>query len=228
MDLHQKNQRMLTKEIINKQIPTLKSTDTGEYALSLMEDLKTKHLPVNDNGTYSFLLSEKDIFQMGNTENTIAGLSIFAPCVSLNSPLLDALHIIAKDKLSLLPVINEEGIYLGAITLDLLIEKMDDITNAGSHGSIIAIEINTLDYDFSNIARLAESNNAKILSLFTYPVPDTDKMTILLKIDLEDASPLLRSLERFNFHVIYYSQKDGIVDEILKKRLDELLFYLKM
>ncbi len=211
-----------------KQIPALKSTDTGNYALSLMEDLKIKHLPVVDKGVYTFLLSEKDIFQMEDPAETIANISFFAPCVAENNHIIEVLHIFSKDKLTLLPVIDDKGMYLGSITTSTLIEKLDEITNAGTNGSMIALEINLLDYDLSNITRLAESNNARILTVLTSPIAQTDKSIMLLRIDLEDASPFLRSLERFNYHVLYYAQKDGLVDEILKKRLDELMYYLKM
>jgi len=219
---------MLTKEMLNKQIPVLKPKDTGDYGLSLMEEVKLRHLPVVERKKYSFLLSEKDVFRMGNTANPIEGQSVFAPCAYENTAVIDVLHVMSKDKLSVLPVIDQEGDYLGCVTLESLVDKLAEISNAGAHGSIVAIEINSLDYDLSNIARLAESNHARIITLFTFPVPQTDKLTMLVKIDLEDASPFLRSLERFNYHVLYYSQKEGLVDEILKKRLDELMFYLKM
>lgn len=219
---------MLTKEMLNKQIPVLNSKSTGDYALSVMEDLKLKHLPVVDGKTYSFLLSEKDLFSMENTADPIANLSVFAPCAYENTAVIDVLHLMSKDKLSVLPVIGQDSNYLGVVTLEALVDKLDEISNAGVHGSIVAIELNSLDYDLSNIVRLAESNNAKIITLFTFPVAQTDKLTTLIKIDLEDASPFLRSLERFSYHVLYYSQQNGLVDEILRRRLDELMFYLKM
>ena len=44
---------MLVKDFITKEIPVLKSFDTGEYALTLMDDYKLKHLPVvSDNSFY--------------------------------------------------------------------------------------------------------------------------------------------------------------------------------
>ena len=110
----------------------------------------------------------------------------------------------------------------------ILVEKFAEITNADSNGALIALELNPQDYDLSNIARLVESNNCKILSLFTYPEKDTGKLIIMLKIDSEDASAVLRSFERFNYHVAYYFQKQGLTDDIQYKRLEELMYYLQM
>jgi CBS domain-containing protein len=219
---------MLIKEFTNKNVPVLKPVDTGSYALSMMEDLKLRHLPVVEAGKYLFLLADKDIFQMEYMEDAIRNLSVFSPYVKKNSHIIDALHIFSGHKLSILPVVDNEGNYLSCLTSSKLIEKMDEISNAGSVGSIIAIEINPLDYDLSNIARLAESNDTRIQTLFTYPDPETEKLTMLLKVDREDASAFLRSLERFDYRVIYYSHKDGLVDDVLMKRLDELMYYLKM
>ena len=44
---------MLVKDFITKEIPVLKSFDTGEYALTLMDDYKLKHLPVVSDNSLS-------------------------------------------------------------------------------------------------------------------------------------------------------------------------------
>lgn len=219
---------MLSKEFLTKEIPTLKPTDTGSFALSQMEDYKLKHLPIINDGKYICLLSEKDIFLMNNIEDPVDNICIYSPYAGEYTPILEVLRLMCKDKLTLIPVINTSGIYIGAITLSILTEKIAEISNVGCNGAIIAIELNQQDYDLANIVRLTESNNAKILSLFSYPVETTGKLIVLFKIDLEDASALLRSLERFNFRILYYSQKDGVIDDIQRNRLDELLYYLEM
>ncbi len=219
---------MLSKEFLTKQIPVLKTTDSGSFALSQMEDLKLKHLPVVKENQYICLLSEKDVFLMNNPEDHIENITWYAPCVGEETSVLEVLNIMGKNKLSLLPVVGASGEFLGAVTLGALTEKLSEISNAGSHGALIAIELNTQDYSLSQIVHLTESNNAKILSLFSYPVEATAKMILLLKIDLEDASPVLMSLERFNYKVLYYAQKQGLMDETMKSRLDELMYYLEM
>ena len=219
---------MLAKEFLIKQIPLLKPSDTGYSALSLMEECNLKHLPVVEDGKYIFLLSERDVFAMTDMNSAVENASIYAPYVSEEAPVLESLQMINDGQLTLLPVVNQDGSYEGAVTIPVLIEKMAELTNAGLKGALIALELNSTDYMLSEIVRLAEANNARILSLFTYPVKATAKLIILLKIDLEDASPVLRSLERFNFNVLYYSQKKGLVNDIMKNRLEELMYYIEM
>jgi CBS domain-containing protein len=165
---------------------------------------------------------------MANQESSIENICLYAPCVREESSILDVLQIMSKDFLTLLPVVNEAGEYVGSITLLALVEGLNELCNAGSKGALIAVEMNTCDYVLSQIVRLIESNNANVLNLFTCFIPETGKQILLFKIDLEDASPVLRSLERFNYKVKYYLQKQMLTDEILKNRLDELLFYLEM
>ena len=43
---------MLVKDFITKEIPVLKSFDTAEDALALMEDFKLKHLPLLSDSAY--------------------------------------------------------------------------------------------------------------------------------------------------------------------------------
>ena len=62
---------MLVKDFITKEIPVLKSFDTAEYALALMEDFKLKHLPLLSDSAYQCLVSEKDLLALPDPSATI-------------------------------------------------------------------------------------------------------------------------------------------------------------
>ncbi|WP_455628893.1 CBS domain-containing protein [Parabacteroides chinchillae] len=219
---------MLVKDFIMKDIPVLKSFDTVEYALGLMDDFKLKHLPLLNENTYQCLLSEKDLLAIPSSSITIGEPVMFAPSVREDSHLHEALAIITRYGLSLLPVVSTEGIYSGAITRDKLIEALSELCNAEAEGSIIVLEMMPQDYVLSDIARLVESNNAHVINLLSHTDKDTGKLLISIKIDLEDASPVIRSFERFNYTVLYHFMEKGIVDDVLQQRMDELLHYMNM
>jgi hypothetical protein len=109
-----------------------------------------------------------------------------------------------------------------------LMEKLNEFSNMGNEGALIVLEINPRDYVLSQIIHLVEQNNAKVLHVFTYMEEDTSKQILILKIDLEDASNVLRSFERFNYKVRYYLQKQILNNDTLHKRLGELMYYLEM
>ena len=185
---------MLVKDFITKEIPVLKSFDTAEYALALMEDFKLKHLPLLSDNAYQCLVSEKDLLALPDPSATIGEPVLFAPAISENGHLHEALAMITRYGLSLLPVVSVDGTYLGAITRD----------------------------------RLVEANNAHVLNLLSHQDKDTGRLLITLKIDLEDASPVIRSFERFNYTVLYHFMEKGMVDDMLQQRMNELLHYMNM
>jgi predicted transcriptional regulator len=219
---------MFSKEILINTIPVLKPGDSGLQALALMDEWKLKHLPVVKEGHYLCLLSERDVFGMTDQKGPVENVCLFAPFVREDSSVLEVLHIMNKNFLSVLPVVGEREKYLGSVTLPALIESLNELCHAGSKGALIAIEDSRHDYVLSQIIHLIESNNANIQSFFTYFLKETSKQMLLFKIDLEDASPVLRSLERFNYKVSYCLQKQLLTDETMKDRLDELIFYLEM
>jgi hypothetical protein len=109
-----------------------------------------------------------------------------------------------------------------------LMKKLNELSNMGNEGALIVLEISPQDYLLAPIVHLVEQNNAKVLHVFTYIEEETSKQIVILKIDLEDASAVLRSFERFDYKVRYYLQKQGFNDETLQNRLNELMYYLEM
>ncbi|MDO5665630.1 MAG: hypothetical protein Q4G63_10300 [Bacteroidia bacterium] len=97
-----------------------------------------------------------------------------------------------------------------------------------TENSLVVIEISLADYTLTDIARIVESNNARVMNLFILPVADGNTLMISIKLNLLDVSSVLMSLERFNYKVLYYEMKEGVVTDTHKERLNELLYYLEM
>ena len=199
---------MLVKDFITKELPVLKSFDTGEYALALMDDFKLKHLPLLSENIYRCLVSEKDLLAMPDPTAIMA--------------------LVTRYQLSLLPVVSTEGEYRGVITRDKLIDILSELCNADTAGSVFVLEVMPQDYSMTDIARLIEANNAHILSLLSYTDKTTGRLHLIIKIDLEDVSPVIRSFERFNYTVLYYFMEKGMVDDLLQQRMEELVRYMNI
>ena len=205
---------MLVKDFITKELPVLKSFDTGEYALALMDDFKLKHLPLLSENIYRCLVSEKDLLAMPDPTAIIGDPVLFSPSVQEDTYIYEALALVTRYQLSLLPVVSTEGEYRGVITRDKLIDILSELCNA--------------DYSMTDIARLIEANNAHILSLLSYTDKTTGRLHLIIKIDLEDVSPVIRSFERFNYTVLYYFMEKGMVDDLLQQRMEELVRYMNI
>ncbi|MDL2256935.1 hypothetical protein LJC06_01860 [Bacteroidales bacterium OttesenSCG-928-I14] len=108
------------------------------------------------------------------------------------------------------------------------ITQLNNLTPLNSEGSWIALEISPQDFLLSHMTHTVEQNSARVVCVFPYWEEETSKTLLLVKIDLEDASNVIRSLERFDYTVRYCFQRKAITDETARERLDELMYYLEM
>lgn len=222
---------MLVKDFITKEIPVLKSFDTGEYALRLMDDFKVNHLPLlaDDLFTYHSLISEQEILSASNSSLSLAELN-GADNYSIreDAHLLEALPIMVYRELSILPVVSEQEEYLGSLTRERLIDALAELCQANAAGSIIMLDLLSTDYSLVDIARIVESNHAHILSLLSRTHPKNNHLQLTLKLDLEDASAVIRSFERFNYTVSGYFMKNGVIDDLFRERVNEFIHYINI
>lgn len=96
-----------------------------------------------------------------------------------------------------------------------------------TENSLIILEVPLKDYTLTEIARIVESNNMHITALHIMPISGGEDLLVSLKLDTNDITVLLRSFERFNYHVVYYFMREGEVTDTQKDRLDELMYYLE-
>ena len=220
---------MLVKDFITKEIPVVKDYDTVGYALRLMDELKLKQLPlVTGEGLYQGLVEEKGLLEEPLSTMPLADVSRLEVSMQGDGSLHEALALMTRYGLSLLPVRSSGGRYVGAITQERLLEGLAEWCGADREGSVIVLELEARDYSLTELSRLVESNNAHVLSLLTHLDEQSGRWLVVLKIDLVDASPVLRSFERFNYVVRYHFMEQGVVDERLQRRMRELLYYINM
>ena len=55
---------MRADQLISEMIPPLKFTETGDRALTWMNEFRVSHLPIVDKNDYIGLVSEDDIYDM--------------------------------------------------------------------------------------------------------------------------------------------------------------------
>ncbi len=220
---------MLAQQLISNDITPLKLTDTGMLALSLMEEYKTIHLPVVDNGMFHGLISENDIYSRNQFEDTIANhpLSLNGISSTHNQHIFDVLEIIHKHKLSLLPVIDDKNKYLGSILLTELIIKLTKITGITNPGGIIVLEMNIHDYSLSEIAQIVESNNNKIINSFVNSFSNSTQIEVTIKLNSVDIEAVLQTFIRYNYQ-IKASYTDVDLNDNISDRYHSLMNYLNI
>lgn len=222
---------MLVKDFITKEIPVLKSFDTGEYALALMDDFKVNHLPLLANDLFSLqaLVSEKKLLSAPDLSVSLANLNLTEDSsIQEDIHIIEALPLMTCRELSLLPVISSQHEYLGVLTRESLLGALTELCQANAAGSIVVLDLLPMDYSLADISRLVESNHAHILSLLSHTDSQNGHWLITLKLDVEDASSVIRSFERFNYTVSSYFMKNGVIDDVFRQRVNEFIHYINI
>ena len=194
---------MQASDLISQSLTSLHPDDDGLRAISLMEELRVNHLPVVRNGFYLGILSEKEILNWDNEEEFIEEHleEITAPSVIGTQHLFDIIEELEKFSLTVIPVLDEEKHYLGSITNRKLLYTIAKSTSIQSNGGVIVLRMNQNDYQMSEIARIVEDNNTKILSSYITSIPDALQIELTLKLNTMDINSIVKDLERFDYNV---------------------------
>ena len=220
---------MNAKEIISTEIKPLRTSDTGLDALSWMEEYQVRHLPIVNEREFLGLISEEEINDLTELEQPIGNfkLALTGAYVYDYQHLFDVITLFHDLKLTLLPVIDQKNNYLGFITLDRLIAEIAQGWSILNPGAIIVLEIDQNSYSLSEIARIVEGNDAKILNLYLTTLQDSTKLEITIKINKVDIAAVIQTFTRYNYLIkATFAHTDDMDD--LKDRYDALMHFLNM
>jgi predicted transcriptional regulator len=220
---------MLARDLISNDVPPLKVSDDSRKALEWMDDFKVTHLPVVDKTSYVGIVADTELLDLNSPTDTIGKIrrALTKPFVFEYQHAYDVLKLYASAKISVIPVLDAKERYVGVITHNQLLNYFSELTAAQEPGSLIVLELNQRDYSLTQIAQIAESNNAKIISLFLTPNPDSTLVEVTIKINLQNAQPVLQTLERFGY-LIKASFSQSNENKNLQDRYDSLMHYLNI
>ncbi len=221
---------MLVKYLINDSVIPLRTSDTAVTALSLMEDLRVSHLPIVNNKNFLGLISDTDIYDLNKPDEPLGNhkLSLIRPYLLYSQHFYDAIKLVAEQKLTIIPVLDNNNNYLGCITLFGLTEKMAKIISFDQPGGIIVIQVNSIDYSLSEISRIVESNDAKILSSYITSFEDTTKFEVTIKVNKIDISPIIQTFNRYDYIITATFSEESDYDDLLNDRYNQLMKYLDL
>lgn len=218
---------MIARNLI-ADIPPLTPDDTVQRALEWMDDFHVRHLPVVETGDLLGLLNEEACLDQPQEAPLHAlGSDLLKPFLRENQHLFDAIRLIAEQDLSAVPVLNQNGKYIGMVTMESLLKHFAESGSVAHPGAVIILEMHHRDYALSEIARLVEMENAKILSSNISSQYGTTELEVTLKLNTEDIRHVVATLERFGYNVKAAFHESAYMDP-LKERYESLLNYLRV
>ncbi len=219
---------MIAETLISDIIVPLRTSDTGEYALELMNEFIVRHLPVVNDKELLGVLSEDDILNF-DPKQAVGSYALSLPCpmVKNTDHYYEIIKMMANHNLTCVPVVNDESEYIGMITMEDLVIRFANSLPFSEPGAIIVLEMSKRDYSLAELSRIVESENAVVLSAFVGTHIDSTKIDVTLKINRQNALSIMAGFERFGY-IIKASYAETEYFDILKDRYDSLISYLNV
>lgn len=220
---------MRAVDLITDEIPPLLHSDTGEKALSWMEEFKVSHLPVLKHGNFVGVISETELLDQMELDQPLDKLfqHLPRPFAYDSEHIYQVLAKVSEFKLSLIPILDKDENYLGCTTVSHLITLVANTGSIKENGGIIVLEVARTDYSLAEIAQIVESNDAKILSSYLMSSPDSTNLEVTLKINTIELDRIIRTFERYDYIIKASFQKSNY-EEDLQFRYDALMNYLNL
>ncbi len=221
---------MVAVDLISQNIPPLKTSDTGQTALNLMEIFRVSHLPIVNSQDFLGLISDSDIYDMNQPEEPIGNheLTLLKPFVTSDQHLFEVIGLASRLKLTVVPVLDSNNHYKGVVTTSDLIRHIAGVSSMEQPGGIIVLEITERDYSLTQIAQIIESNNIKVLSMYITSPADSTRLEVTLKVNSTDLVSVIRTFERYNYDLKTWVTTDDSLDRFYSERFDLLMKYLNM
>ncbi len=218
---------MYASSLISYSVPPLKLADTGVKASLWMNDFHVRHLPVVEDGKLIGILSEDEVLNFVEAESSIKDSKPFLlhSFVPGQKHLYDIMKLVVNHNLTIVPVLNNDGDYMGLITLEDLIKKLAETGSITQPGGVLVLAMEPRDYSLSEIARIIEMENATILSSFISSPYGQTTMELTLKLNKEDLKHIVATLERFDYQVKSSYYESEFIDT-LNDRYESLMRFL--
>ncbi len=220
---------MLNKQLISSSLPVLSLNDTVYHAQQLMADYHIMHLAVTDHDKFIGLVTEDDI--LNATDDSLL-LDQMEPLflklsVKAESHFLEAVQLCNSYGLSVIPVVEKEMEWVGAIPASDLLKYLGRMTGTDEPGGIIVLELEKANFSFSEICKLVETNDAQITQLNTFYDNQLQLLYVTIKLNRFEVSDVVATFQRYEYIVKYYFGEELYENE-LRINYDHLMNYLNM
>jgi predicted transcriptional regulator len=221
---------LLAEKLISDSLTSVSSTDKGKKALNSMDVYRVSHIPVVNGSKYLGLVSDKLIYDLNLLELPIETQldKLNTSHVHKDQHIFEVAILMYKLKLSVLPVLDTDHNYLGGITLYDVARRFAKLFSLEEIGGVIILEMNVNNYSLSEISRIVESNDIKILSCFLDRKPGTNILDVILKLNNDELSPLIQAFMRYDYNVkaVYMDQSE--LSDLFKDRFDQFMKFMNI
>lgn len=220
---------MVAESLLSNIIIPLRTSDTGEDALGVMNDFFVRHLPIVNNKQLLGLISEDDILEF-DAEEAVGSysLSLSQAFVRINDHIYEVMRKLAEYELTTVPVVDYDDNYVGLVTQEDMLQYFARTMALSESGTILVLEMGKHDYSMSEIARIVEMEGASILSSFITSDNYSTRTQVTLKVNSLFIQNIIATFNRYDHYVVKASFNEAEYLDSLQERYDSLMSYLSV
>jgi acetoin utilization protein AcuB len=218
---------MTISEIELSIVPTLKPGDTAAFAMDRMVESRLFDLPVADaEGIFLGMISYEALEECSPDDRLDflkeewKQLSVLQEDV-----LLRALHMMEQDMLTAIAVVDDQNRVIACLQCHDFLKWLSSQSFMAQPGGLLSLRVASNNYSLSEIARIAESNNASILNVRIGNAASEGDILIHLKFNVMDLTYVMATFERFGYRIERFTHQSHLGDFYME-RYDSLMRYL--
>lgn len=219
---------MFAHLLLDNSFPALSLTDTVSRALSVMHTNSLQIIPILDNqNRYLGNINEEDLLDNFDSNELISSFLVERPPITSEDHLLNILRNQNFIKEGFLTIVDHDLNYVGVVTHRSVIDFLGKERSIEMSGGILVLEIKSIHYSLTEIARIVESNHANIIHSYISNSSNIENMLITIKIDKLDLKEIISTFERYHYQVIA-EFNTSTNEEDIQERYDSLMVYLNV
>ena len=219
----------MIEPLISPVVPVLHPSDTGEHALSLMQQNNFTELPLVDDEEYIALIKENDLLDWESPNEPLSSADFlnYKPAAPGTAHPFDIIKLAFLQDIGVIPVIDNSNNYLGSVTRDTLFNYIANHSGFLLTGGIIVLEVNAGNYSLYEIARICENEDVMITNVQVAASAQASLLEVTLKTNRTSLQGVVSALERYKYTVKeVYGEVENADDTMGRYNL--LMNYLNM
>jgi acetoin utilization protein AcuB len=174
---------MLVKNWMSKNVVTIEVEDSMQQAISLMKEHKIRMLPVLQRGKLVGVVSDTDLKRASASDATMLDVHEMLYLISkikikdimTKDPITvppdctveETAELLMEQKVSGVPVVDEDGKVVGVITRDDLFKVLIALSGLGRHGIQFAFQIEDRPGSIKELTDVIREHDGKIASILS-------------------------------------------------------------
>ena len=219
---------MTASEFIDPSLQLLPENSTVKQVLEFLATHKITEALLGKDSQSLHIVS---LAQLLNQSENLPALTLSQPFTARIASTMHWAEVMRLFQLipnQLLPVTGANDTLLGLISKSTFYSNISILETLYGEGAILQLTCDDLHYSASEVARIAEMNNTRILALVTGNVAGTRRMQILLKIASYETRSLSASFERFGYVVENEFMNKESSSDLFNDRYESLIRILDL